>query len=90
MSKILPGTGETQSRYEINANQLPEWFYLLTRKERQILRLVIEGFTNQEIAERVFFATQTVKNYLSTIYEKLDVHTRLEAIKITHKYLNYL
>lgn len=90
MSKLLPTSANNVSHYTSDENRLPEWYYLLSRKERQILRLVIEGYSNQEIAERVFFATQTVKNYLSTIYEKLDVHSRLEAIKASHKYLNYL
>ena len=70
--------------------KLPEWFYVLSRKERHILRLVAEGYTNQEIAEQVFLATQTVKNYLSAIYDKIAVHDRPEATAKAQPILHYL
>jgi len=70
--------------------KLPEWYYVLSRKERHILRLVAEGYTNQEIAEQVFLATQTVKNYLSAIYDKIAVHDRPEATAKAQPILHYL
>lgn len=69
---------------------LPEWYLSLTRKERHVMRLVIEGYNNQEISEEVNLAVQTVKNYLSSIYDKLEAHNRIEAIKIARKYIDLL
>lgn len=52
---------------------------LLTRQERKVLDLVATGATNQQIAERLFLAEQTVKNYVSTILSKLGVEGRTQA-----------
>ena len=51
----------------------------LTPRERTILDLVAEGMTNRQIAEKVFLAEKTVKNYVSTILSKLEVGRRAEA-----------
>jgi len=51
----------------------------LTPQERKILDLVAEGMTNREIAEKVFLAEKTVKNYVSNILSKLGLSRRAEA-----------
>jgi len=51
----------------------------LTAQERKILDLVAEGLTNRHIAERVFLAEKTVKNYVSNILMKLGLSRRAEA-----------
>ena len=51
----------------------------LTKQERKILALVAEGMTNRQIAERVFLAEKTVKNYVSNILMKLGLSRRAEA-----------
>jgi DNA-binding NarL/FixJ family response regulator len=50
-----------------------------TRRERQILRLVVEGLTNREIADRMFVAEKTVRNTLSSVLHKLSLRHRTEA-----------
>jgi two-component system response regulator DesR len=55
-----------------------------------MLKLVVEGYNNHEISDEVNLAVQTVKNYLSTIYDKIHSHSRTEAIKIAREYLEYL
>ncbi|HYP22904.1 MAG TPA: response regulator transcription factor [Actinomycetota bacterium] len=52
---------------------------LLTAQERRILELVSEGLSNKQIAERLFLADQTVKNYVSSILSKLEVQGRTQA-----------
>jgi len=58
----------------------PKWLLDLNEKERKILLYLSQGFSNQEIAEKVCLGNQTVRNYLSTIYLKMGVETRYEAI----------
>jgi DNA-binding CsgD family transcriptional regulator len=50
----------------------------LTRRERQILKLVVEGCTNAPIAVRLHLRTQTVKNQLSVLMEKAGVKNRVK------------
>lgn len=52
----------------------------LMPSERRILRLVAQGLPNQEIAARLHLNRQTIKNGLATIYQKLQVNGRSQAI----------
>jgi len=51
----------------------------LTDQERKILDLIAEGLTNRQIADRIFLAEKTVKNYVSNILAKLGMERRTEA-----------
>jgi DNA-binding NarL/FixJ family response regulator len=53
----------------------------LTRREEEILELVAEGYTNKEIAARLFLQHQTVKNHVRSIFNKLEVHSRFEVVR---------
>ncbi|MER2039435.1 MAG: response regulator transcription factor [Solibacillus sp.] len=52
----------------------------LTDRESQVLELVAEGKTTKEIAAELFLSAGTVRNYISTILDKLGVGNRIEAI----------
>ena len=52
----------------------------LTRREREVLVLIGEGFSNREIAARLFITTSTVKWYVHSILRKLDVDSRTKAV----------
>ncbi len=52
----------------------------LSERELEILKLVAEGFSNQEIGRKLFVATSTVKRHINNIYAKLDVHSRTQAV----------
>jgi len=58
----------------------------LTERERQILELVGEGMTNRQIAERMFLAEKTVKNYMSSILTKLGMERRTQAAVFASKH----
>ena len=51
----------------------------LTRRERQVLELVVQGLSNSEIAEALFLSENTIKKYLHNILEKLHLNNRVEA-----------
>ena len=55
-------------------------FAELTARELEILRLVARGLSNAEIAQRVFISEKTVRNHLTSIFDKLDVDSRAKAI----------
>ena len=52
----------------------------LTARERQVLTYVARGANNEAIGAALGLGTQTVRNYLSSIYEKLGLHTRAEVV----------
>ena len=60
---------------------------LLTRREREILGLVWEGKRNREIAARLCISENTVETHLKSIFRKLDVSSRLQAIRYYEQWL---
>ena len=52
----------------------------LTDRELEVLRLVAQGLNNREIASRLFITENTVKNHVRNILEKLQMHSRMEAV----------
>ena len=51
---------------------------LLSDREKQVVQLVVQGYRNREIGQKLFIGDQTVKNHLSNIFDKLGVSDRLE------------
>nr|BFD41500.1 hypothetical protein FFPRI1PSEUD_29990 [Pseudomonas sp. FFPRI_1] len=52
----------------------------LSARERQVLGLIYQGLADKEIAAQLKLAPNTVRNHVATLYSKLDVHSRGEAI----------
>ncbi|MDP3892975.1 response regulator transcription factor [Nocardioides sp.] len=52
----------------------------LTDRELEVLRLVARGLNNREIAKQLFISENTVKNHVRNILEKLQLHSRMEAV----------
>jgi len=53
----------------------------LTEREREVLTLIAEGLTNQEIAGRLFISIKTVQTHRAHIMEKLNLHDRTELVR---------
>ena len=85
MRVVSPGVMEAVSLVpsaEKTAASVPNWFRQLSDHERDILVLVMKGYSNEEIASRIHLSTQTIKNYLSLIYDKLNVNNRFQAMRL--------
>ena len=54
----------------------------LSSREQEVLQQIAKGYSNKEIAQNLFIAEQTVKNYVSVIYSKLGVHDRTQALRL--------
>ncbi len=52
----------------------------LTEREREVLSLMAKGYVNNQIAEALSVAEGTIKNHVVNIYQKLDLHSRAEAV----------
>jgi len=57
-----------------------EWFEPLSEREIEVLQLIAEGLTNQEIGTKLYLSLNTIKAHSRTIYSKLDVHSRTQAV----------
>ncbi|MCB0179765.1 MAG: response regulator transcription factor [Anaerolineae bacterium] len=53
----------------------------LTDRERQILQMITEGFSNREIAERLHISIKTVNNHRVNLMDKLDIHSTAKLVK---------
>lgn len=53
---------------------------ILSRREREVLHLVADGKTNDEVAQQLWLSPNTVRKHLENIYAKLGVHTRTAAV----------
>ena len=52
----------------------------LTDREMEVLKLVAKGMNNRDIAKQLFISENTVKNHIRNILEKLQLHSRMEAV----------
>lgn len=68
----LPETGKRHS---------DNGYRSLTQREQQILRLVAEGLSNKDIADKLFISPKTVENHRTNIMQKLGLHNRMELVR---------
>ena len=52
----------------------------LTAREREVLAMLVEGASSQDIARRLFVSLHTVRSHVQSVLTKLQVHSRLEAV----------
>lgn len=53
--------------------------YKLTKREKEVLVFLIEGYSNREIAEELIISIHTVKAHIESIYRKFGVHNKVQA-----------
>lgn len=52
----------------------------LTEREKEVLNLLCEGYSNPEISKRLFVSVHTAKSHVTSILTKFDVKTRVQAV----------
>lgn len=57
----------------------------LSHRELEVLTLLAEGLSNQEIAQRLFVSLNTIKTHTSNIFEKLAVKRRMQAVELAKR-----
>lgn len=70
---------KTAQPFEADASQISKLG--LSKREYEILQLIAEGLSNQQIAGKLFVSENTVKKHISNLFIKMDVERRTEAIK---------
>lgn len=70
---------EAAAKFQQAGNQKPDKDYGLTAREAQILKLITEGYSNNEIANQLFVSINTTKAHVASILQKLEVDDRLQA-----------
>lgn len=58
----------------------------ISKRELEVLQLMADGLSNQEIAEKLFVSLNTVKTHSSKVYEKLEVKRRTQAVEKAKKH----
>lgn len=77
----LPGYLNQQEKFDGSA-------FGITAKEMELIELVADGLSNKEIAEQLFLSEGTVRNYLSSVLEKLELRDRTQLAVFYYKNLN--
>jgi DNA-binding NarL/FixJ family response regulator len=57
----------------------------ITRQEMEVLKLLAQGMTNRQIADDLDISVQTVKNHTTSIYKKLKVQNRTQAVLVARQ-----
>jgi len=72
-------------RVEFEMKKSFEWYTTLSKKEKEIFALIATGYDNTQIAEKMYIAEQTVRNYVSNIYSKLGIKDRFQIIQLANQ-----
>jgi len=86
LNRIAPPAGEEEKEVSSSraaghsTRRAADWMGQLSPKEGDILKLLSEGFQYKEIADRLVISMDTVRTHIRRIYQKLDVHSRTDAV----------
>ena len=59
---------------------------VLSRRERQVFRLLMLGYTNPEIAERLYLSVRTIESHRANLQRKLGLDTRAQLVELAMTY----
>jgi DNA-binding NarL/FixJ family response regulator len=67
------------------ASTSPDPSYVLSERETEVLKLLVDGFDYKAIAQKLFLSSHTIRKHIANIYQKLQVNSKAHAIKIANK-----
>ena len=81
MEKVLNGEPFVQNELQQNLEKFNSFTDALTRREKEVMDLMLRHLTNDQIAETLNIKKRAVENYISSIYEKTGINDKAELIK---------
>lgn len=78
LTKRNPGPVFVQTPIQFDENKIKELG--ISKREQEVLELISQGLSNQEIADKLFVSLNTVKTHSARLFEKLGVNSRTKAI----------
>ena len=84
VEEILKGNTYVQYEIEKLSEQLKNFekqYANLTIRDREIIREILSGHTNKQIAKSMYLSEKTIKNNITELYKKLEINNRTELIK---------
>lgn len=85
VTRRLVGRFADRIRPDAPQPAVPHELSVLAPRETEVLRLIAEGLSNAEIADRLVLSKETVKTYVSRILTKLDLRDRVQAVVLAHR-----
>ncbi len=82
--RVTPLSSQDEIAEDIPLIEPPNYFSVLTARERDVALLVAEGFTNEQIANRLCVSLSTVKSHLQNIFAKEHVANRTALVCLLH------
>src|SRR3954447_1395569 len=73
---------------DVSAAEEPPPHPALTPRQSEILRLLAQGRSTEQIAQQLHLSKETVRNHIRRLFKALGVHTRLEAVAVTRRWGN--
>ena len=64
-----------------NGKRLRDPYDRLTDREKEVLKLIVEGYTAREIGDRLVISPKTVESYKGSLMNKLNIHNKTDLIK---------
>ncbi len=90
---VLPPSQNDLTETKLNSKGLPDELLAslqqLSRREREVLRLLLSNHRPQKIAQTLFISLYTVRNHLRSIFEKFSVHSQAELLTLLGQYATY-
>lgn len=90
--KMIAGTAviERSAQLEQPQPNLPPGFVDLTPREREVLCLIVKGYSNKEIAQQLVLSEGTVRNHISHLLGRLSVRDRTQAAIVANPFVSWL
>ncbi len=85
VANLMKSLHEEEVVAEEQITEHTEWVGKLSRREKEIFYLIAMGYDNEQIAHELYISEGTVRNYVSTIYGKLEIDNRFQIIQLANK-----